>query len=192
MADSNLAAGGELYVGATFLGAGEALIFNGTAETDGRFTVAGGAAGDILAGGGGRDWLDGGAGSDTLYGMGGNDWLVGGLGADTLRGGTGTDFFVYRDTAESTAAAQDRIVDFSPFERIDLSAIDARSGTADNEAFTFIAAAAFSHSAGELRAVQQGTDWLVEADVNGDGAADLSILVTAATPDPLTADSFVL
>jgi len=190
--DSNVAAGGELYVGATFLGAGNSLIFNGTAETDGRFTVAGGAAGDTLAGGGGRDWLDGGAGSDTLYGMSGNDWLLGGLGADTLRGGTGTDFFVYRDTAESTAAARDHIVDFSPGERIDLSAIDARGATAGDDAFTFIGADAFSHSAGELRAVQQGADWLVEGDVNGDGVADLSILVTVATPAPLGADSFML
>ena len=72
---------------------------------------------------------------------------------------------------------------------IDLSAIDAISGGAD-DAFTFIGTAAFSNTAGELRYVLQPGPYLVEADVTGDGIADLRIQV-----DPnhaLTANDFLL
>jgi len=189
--DATVAAGGALFVTAFSLAAGETLVFNGTAETNGRFDVLGGGGADILAGGAGNDYLAGNAGADQLYGMGGNDVLVGGAGADQLRGGAGSDLFRYEAVGDSTAAAQDRILDFGPGDRIDLSAIDARPGGGD-DAFAFIGAAAFSHSAGELRAVQEDGGWRVEADTNGDGVADLSILVGTAAGQTLGADAFML
>ena len=75
-------------------------------------------------------------------------------------------------------------------DRIDLSLIDANSGTSGNDAFSFIGAAAFSGVAGQLRAFGSGSSWTVEADVNGDGVADLAIAVT--TNAPLTVTEFVL
>jgi hypothetical protein len=43
----------------------------------------------------------------------------------------------------------------------------------------------FSNTAGELRAFQSGSNWFVEGDTNGDGVADLVILVANPTA-PLT------
>jgi hypothetical protein len=48
---------------------------------------------------------------------------------------------------------------------------------------------AFTGNAGELRATQSGSLWLVEADLDGNGVADLVIDVTSSTP--ITLDSFV-
>ncbi|MBN2971553.1 hypothetical protein JW805_05925 [Roseomonas aeriglobus] len=76
------------------------LTFDGSAETNGSFTVlggggddiiTGGALGDTLTGNGGADTLNGGAGADTLNGGDGNDTLNGGDGADVLDGGAGND-----------------------------------------------------------------------------------------------------
>jgi Ca2+-binding RTX toxin-like protein len=176
--DANVAAGADLFVGALTLSAGETLTFNGSAERDGRFTVLAGAGADILAGGAQADYLAGGAGADQLYGLSGNDTLVGGAGADTLRGGGGRDMFQFAAVTDSTAAVRDTIVDFvAGTDRIDLWQIDAVAGTGGNEAFTFIGAAAFGSSAGQLRAFQADGSWFVEGDTNGDGIADFALQV---------------
>ncbi len=81
--------------------------------------------------------------------------LRGGAGKDTLTGGIGGDRFVFAATGDSvTGANADRITDFSRAQgdRIDLSAIDANTGAAGNQAFTFIGSGAFTHHAGQLRA----------------------------------------
>ena len=76
-------------------------------------------------------------------------------------------------------------------DRIDLSFIDANGNDGDgNQAFDFIGDAAFANLAGQLRAVQSGTIWIVEADVNGDGTADL--VINAVSADPLVAGDFIL
>jgi hypothetical protein len=62
-------------------------------------------------------------------------------------------------------------------DKIDVSAIDANSGVAGNQAFAFISAAAFSGAAGELRSVVGAMNTTVSGDVNGDKVADFSILV---------------
>ena len=83
----------------------------------------------------------------------------------------------------------DVLLDFtSGVDRIDLSAIDAIAGTAD-DAFAFIGTAAFSNQAGQLRF--EAADGLVHifGDVDGDGIADLHII--AGGPQVLAAD-FVL
>jgi len=84
----------------------------------------------------------------------------------------------------------DHILDFASGDLIDLSRIDAIAGGSDDP-FHFVGASAFSHTAGELRAFQQSPGhWQVEADVNGDGAADMVIAVT--TDHALAAGDFVL
>ena len=176
--DANVAAGHTLYVNAnTLLAAGgsltsdETLSFNGAAESDGQFIVYSGA------------------GADTLTGGAGDDQIWGGGGADQLRGGLGHDTFGYVATAHSSASAMDQILDFAGGDKIDLSPIDAIAGGGAYDAFSFIGAAAFSHTAGELRAYQSG-GWFVEGDTNGDGLADLVIAVTS--DHPLTSADFVL
>jgi Ca2+-binding RTX toxin-like protein len=90
--DSNVAAGAQLFVDAANLLSTEALVFNGSAETDGTFKVTGGLAADTITGGGGADTLNGGSGDDLLDGRGG---------ADTMAGGSGNDIYIL-DTVSDT------------------------------------------------------------------------------------------
>lgn len=165
------------------LTAAQMLIYDGSAETDSFQKLHGGAADDTLTGGALADQLDGGGGDDLLSGGGGNDLLVGGdgddvlmggAGLDTLTGGAGQDTFVYLAITDSTLASHDGITNWQAEDTIDLSAIDANSNTAGDDAFIFIGSAAFSGVAGELRLVAGG----ILADVNGDGFADFQINVS--------------
>ncbi len=152
------------------------MVVNGSAESDGRFN------------------LFGDRGSDSLTGGAGNDPLYGGLGADVLRGNGGADTFRYQAAGESTGLARDTIDGFAAgVDKIDLGRMDANSanGTA-NDAFAFIDAEAFSKVAGQLRVVQNGSSWLVEGDVDGDGNADLVFEVVVDGVQPLTANDFYL
>ena len=95
------------------------------------------SSGSSLFGGGGADTLHGGIGADVLNGGGAADILIGGGGQDTLTGGSGPDHFVFNALSDSTNAAPDTITDFltSDNDRIDLSAIDANTGVAGDQAF---------------------------------------------------------
>ncbi|MGZ8419316.1 MAG: M10 family metallopeptidase C-terminal domain-containing protein, partial [Allosphingosinicella sp.] len=131
--------------------------------------------------------------SDTLKGGAQNDLLFGNLGADQLTGGGGADTFRYDSTADSNSASMDQILDFTPgTDRMDLTRIDARTNLAGNQAFTWIGSNAFTGTAGQLRAFQQGGDWILQGDVDGDGVADLVIALTLQGPTPLSASDFVL
>ena len=82
-----------------------------------------------------------------------------------------------------SAPAADRITDFVQIvERIDLRGIDANTGTAGDQAFSFIGTAAFSATAGELRYAFDGTDTWVQGDVDGDGVADFEIVLSGEYP----------
>jgi Ca2+-binding RTX toxin-like protein len=120
-ADANVAAGERLFVNAFSLGSADTLVFDGSAELDGRFTLFGGAGTDSLSGGQKGDHIDGRAGDDILYGLGGNDVLIGGMGADTLIGGNGRDILLYSSAAESTGVTFDTIVGFDyRVDKVDL------------------------------------------------------------------------
>ncbi len=85
----------------------------------------------------------------------------------------------------------DAIADFTQGQdMIDPGAIDADPATGVNDAFTFPGASAFTHQAGQVRAVTANGVTSVYADVNGDGSADLHIVLS--TPVTLTASDFVL
>jgi len=155
-------------------------ILNGE---DGKDVLAGGSGDDILYGGSGDDALSGGDDDDILIGGDGNDELTGGGGTDQLTGGSGADRFVFNDIAGSPLQAPDLVFDFNAMQgdRIDVSGIDAVSGTPENEEFVFIGDDAFSGSAGELRFVPDFEDGLLEGDVNGDGTADFAIELLGVT-----------
>jgi len=141
-------------------------------------TLTGNGLGNVLTGDAGDDRLVGSSGEDTLIGGGGNDTLVGGTGRDFLTGGAGNDIFDFNTVAEigNTGLTRDQIIDFAQgSDSINLATIDANTTLAGNQAFTFIAAAAFSGVAGQLRAVQGGGITRAMGDVNGDGAADFQI-----------------
>ncbi|HEX9966291.1 MAG TPA: M10 family metallopeptidase C-terminal domain-containing protein, partial [Allosphingosinicella sp.] len=130
---------------------------------------------------------------DGLKGGGQSDLILGSLGADTLGGGGGADTFRYDEAADSTSASMDEIIDFTPgSDKIDLSRVDADSGAAGNQAFSWIGSNAFGGSAGQLRAYEQGGTWYVEGDTDGDSVADLVIALTLQGPTALGAGDFFL
>ena len=154
------------------------------------FDLTGNSFANLIYGNAGANTLSGGGGIDRLRGQGGNDTLIGGAGADELAGGAGNDLFVFEDVSDSSLASPDRILDFASGDLIDLSAIDANVGAADDQAFTFVGSAAFSNTAGELRTAVVSGNTMIYGDTNGDGTADFAITVTG-TP-ALLVDSFVL
>jgi serralysin len=143
--------------------------------------LVGDANDNTFTGGRAADSLSGGNGADTLIGNGGKDVLQGGAGIDTLTGGAGADTFVFTNDDGVNSGNNDTITDFSVLQKdkINLAAIDADTTLAGDQAFKFIADAAFTHHAGELRTSEEATaDGLVNflyGDTNGDGVADFAI-----------------
>jgi Ca2+-binding RTX toxin-like protein len=131
---------------------------------------------DRLLGGNGRDTLNGGPGNDYLDGGNGSDWLVGGPGRDMLFGRNGPDVFDFNAVADSPVGNSDVIGDFghSGGDCIDLSDV-------------FVGAVRFLASPGtpfdgqgpEVRWEQVGADVLVQADVDGNGQADMALTLLA-------------
>ena len=154
-----------------------------------KLTAGGGA--DDLYGEAGADKLKGGAGSDYLDGGKGKDKLIGGGDADLQHGGNGKDKFIVTDVAQSTPDASDTILDFfAGKDRIDLKKIDARPGDKGDDAFRFIGKQEFTGREGELRYKYSKGNTIVEGDTDGDGTADLAIVLTGKIA--LDADDFVL
>ncbi|WP_210484690.1 calcium-binding protein [Microvirga antarctica] len=149
------------------------------------------AGDDAIRGGAGDDNLVGAGGNDTLRGDAGNDILRGSTGSDVLLGGAGSDVFEFRKTYESGPTAPDRILDFDTRDVIDLAAIDANTGRAGNQHFTFIGTADFT-GAGQVRFELDGHgNTIVEANANSDLSADFT-LVLSGYVRAMTAGDFVL
>ena len=175
--NGNVASAATLIVNGSSLGEAQSLSFDGSAVGSGQLTIFGGAGTDILKGG---------SNADTIYA---------GEGADGLTGNGGADLFQYRSTGESTVAGSDRILDFEiGRDKIDLSRIDADGVAAGDQGFAFIGGDAFSGVAGELRATfdSETNRWTIEGDVDGNGNADLRILVTAAPDQLISGADFLL
>ncbi|MDF3606849.1 calcium-binding protein [Paracoccus sp. DMF-8] len=143
-------------------------MIRGNAGNDQLFGEAGN---DTLQGGAGNDRLDGSIGNDRLEGSSGSDTLIGGPGSDWLIGGIGADFFVF-NAAGHFDRSTDTIADFTrSMDRIDMRGMG----------FSYIGTADFTRSAGQVRySVEQGAA-VVGVDVNGDGAADLTIRLPGVT-----------
>jgi hypothetical protein len=87
------------------------------------------------------------------------------------------------------------ILDFeASLDKIDLSLIDANSGVDGDQAFAFIGNAAFGRVAGQLRAEfdADANRWTVQGDADGDGTADIQILLTTTGQEPIGAGDFLL
>lgn len=156
---------------------------------DGADFLNGGMGADALNGGTGNDTLKGDSGSDKLLGNEGvdsisggadNDTLEGGAGSDTLAGGSGADTFFFRQG--DLNAAGDYILDYSRTDgdRISLSPIDANTNLTGDQKFAFIGNAGFSKVAGELRSDIKDGVTHVYGDANGDGVADVHLILPGA------------
>jgi len=185
----------ESWVSTTLAAFTEILHLQGTADING---AGNSAASDVLVGNDGNNVLEGLGGADRMNGGAGNDVMIGGNGRDWLVGAAGADVFVYYTTAESGAGSieSDLINGFETgADKIDLSVVDANTLAAGDQAFNFVGTAGFSAqgaaSAGELRAFSlSGTSVWIEMDTNGNGLADMRILVLGT--NTATADDFML
>lgn len=145
------------------------------------FWLSLGSGADVARTGSGDDRLDGGRGRDHLSGGAGQDKITGGIGADVMAGGAGSDTFVFESRADlgSLDGRLDFITDFSgEGDLIVLDAIDPDRMQEGDQSFTFIGNQAFTGTGGtdyELRYSTTGENlYLVEADVDHDGAADFA------------------
>ena len=125
------------------------------------------------------DILVGASGAETLNGAGGNDIIAGGGAKDVLTGGLGADVFTYNAISDSTvtAAGRDTIMDFSQAQgdRINLRMIDANTGVAGDQAFSFVGLGPTT-GAGTLGFTHLSGNTLIQADVDG-GGPDFAILL---------------
>ncbi len=176
MHDANVLAGQRMIIDAATLRPDESLSFDGSAESDGSFRIVGGGCDDILIG------------SQN------DDLITGALGADLLIGGGGNDRFIYRSVLESDPNdVPDFILDFSMGDLVDLSAIDANTTLAGNQAFVFIDDNAFTGQAGQLRSEDLGGgNWVVQADIDGDGVSDFDLLIFSSDMDAIASNDFVM
>ncbi|MCP9480470.1 M10 family metallopeptidase C-terminal domain-containing protein [Shimia sp. CNT1-13L.2] len=168
-------------------GKGDDLLIGGSGDD----TLYGHNRNDSMEGGLGNDVLFGGDGQDTLHGGNGDDTIRGLGGQDTMSGGDGADAFSFFNVSDSALGAHDHIIDFiQGDDRIYISAIDANTGAAGDQDFTFIGTTAFSGTAGELRYFKGGGRTAIRADVDGDGNADFSLDLGLLVD--LTAGDFLL
>ena len=160
--------------------------------TSGRDTITGGTGNDTIDGRDGWDWLSGGAG---------NDRIIGGKGNDDLFGGAGADVFAYNVIGETPRGGgqRDFIHDFQVgVDKIDLSAIDARAGGTQNQAFMFLGEGTF----GSDSAQPQRLKYHYEIDGDGhyntviegttDTRAGVDFQISLLGQHALTAGDFVL
>ncbi len=170
-----------------------ALTVNGTTGIDiikgpltAAMTVSGGDGADQIRTGNLADTIDGGAGNDKIMGLGG---------ADILTGGAGSDQFRYLFATDSgLGSAADQILDFiNGSDKLDFRVLDADPNTAGRQALTFIGSAAFAtDGSAQVRYVDAGADTRVEVDLNGDGAADMQILLVGHAGQTLSGTDFLL
>jgi GH24 family phage-related lysozyme (muramidase) len=133
---------------------------------------------DLILGTKAANKLSGGSGKDILIGLGGRD---------KLEGGAGADLFVFASIKDSPSGANaDTIVDFGSTDRIALNAI----GDSGSMTFLDTKAEAFSGTGAEIRWSWSGGKTIIEADVDGDGGADLKILL--AGKHVMTESDFLL
>jgi serralysin len=148
----------------------------------------GGSGADKIIGNDASNKIWGNAGGDNLSGGKGNDLLNGGAGKDVLKGSAGRDRFEFNSVSDSTAGAADYISDLKKSDKVDLSAIDAKSGGGD-DAF-FLSGSTLDGAKGELARRYDASEnrTYFEGDVNGDGEADITIVVRG---DMTNYDNFV-
>ncbi|MEM8698714.1 MAG: calcium-binding protein [Pseudomonadota bacterium] len=152
--------------------------------TGSRFSddLRGDASNNVLRGEEGGDRLFGRLGDDRLIGGDGPDKLYGNAGADRMSGGAGPDRFIYFSAGDSGVGEgnRDRILDWEEIDRIEIGRLDADTTRGGNQAFEFLGSAAFTGTAGELRASRLSSDniTLVQADTDGDRRADFQIELT--------------
>jgi len=120
---------------------------------------------------------------EDAIGGSGPDILIANQAANHLTGNGEVDVFRWMaGTDAGTGALADTIMDFvRGSDNINLSSVDANSNTGAQEAFHFIGTAAFTSTAGELRYDVTGGNAHIFGDRDGNGVADMEIIVNNVT-----------
>ncbi len=217
--NANVAAAKAMEVNASTLSSTEVFTFDGSAETNGSFTVRGGAAIDIITGGSGADTiyggagndstLSGGAGNDTIYGDAGDDTITAGTGDDTIYGGTGKDTIVLAgnltaadtidggdgvDILQTSSISAAVLAGVTNVETLQLTTAATATLTADLafdtiDLKTSAADETVIFSTGYLKAMTVSVE---AADVVTNTAADIVLTVTADSDDLASGDNTLL
>jgi uncharacterized protein (TIGR01370 family) len=169
-----------------------AVVVNGTAGTD--IFKLGNAAHTVNAGDG-IDQIKGGDLADIINGGADGDKINGAGGADIITGGAGNDVFKYAKATDSgIGAAADRITDYAiGGDKLNFARIDTNAALAGDQGFAFIGNGAFGATgAAQIRYTNSGADLLVQADINGDGVADMEVILQGLAGQTLTTADFVL
>jgi Ca2+-binding RTX toxin-like protein len=157
-----------------------ANIENLIQDGSGNINATGNGLANAITGNGGNNSLDGGAGDDVLKGGLGNDILIGGTGNDVLVGGGGGDTFVVTAASIHTSGTieVDTVNDLiaAQGDRLDLSAVDADSLTAGDQAFHLVGG--FTHHAAEMTLTFAAGVTVLNLDVDGDGRSDYRMTLT--------------
>ncbi len=174
-------------------GSNVAVTINGSTANDQIKGITGSV--NTLNGGDGADQIRGGTFTDTVSGGAGNDKIFGAGGPDILTGGAGADQFRYLFSNDSgTGTGADRITDFlSGTDRLNFALLDADPVAAGRQALTFINTAAFSATgSAQVRYGLSGADLLVQVDLDGNGTADMEMVLQGASTQTLTSSDFML
>ncbi|MBA4000100.1 MAG: hypothetical protein C0461_05840 [Brevundimonas sp.] len=115
--------------------------------------------------------------SNIIVGNSASNIIIGNGGADYLTGGGGADTFRYNAVSDSSFAHYDRIMDLGADDFIDLRNIDANVNVAGNQSFTQVDE--LTGEAGQLTLtwLPAAGFTLLSADVDGDGVADMRIVM---------------
>jgi len=119
-------------------------------------------------------------GNDTIWGIenvntgSGNDTITASNAVNVMNGGAGNDTFKFTSTVSANG---DMIVTFEPGDRIDLTAIDANTGTAGDQSFTLVNGA--PTAAGQLGVTFEsradGDFTVIQGNVDGNADAEFTI-----------------
>jgi serralysin len=109
--------------------------------------------------------------------------LIPNLIANLPPGGGGGDFFKWESASDAGTGLQaDTVNDFvRGSDHIDFRGLDANPATAAHDAFSFIGTGAFHNVAGEVRYDVTGGNAHIFADADGNGTADMEIILTGVT-----------
>ncbi len=135
-----------------------------------------------------------GAETDTIFGFenvltgSGNDRIIANDAVNVMDGGGGNDTFTFRSAA---AADGDKILNFAPGDKIDLSGIDADRGADGHQSFVLFTSGGFSAAGQLMVSYETGADGehtVISGNVDDDNAAEFQI--TLAGHHNLTTSDF--
>jgi len=120
---------------------------------------------------------------ENAKGGAGADILIANLVANQFTGNGGSDLFKWASTGDAGLGnLADTVLDFvRGTDKIDFTLLDAQPGTAGQQDFAFIGTGAFTNVAGQVRYEVTGGHAHIFADTDGNGTANMEIILNNIT-----------